>query len=238
MASGEFRGRQEIGKVAIPFVGKRFNPAEFKAYLAQVKFGTFVPKFVTLHHTGNPTLAMRPNGFSDQHLRNLLHYYEVTQKWSGAPHLFVDDREDGIIVFQRLDRKGVHAKSFNRNSWGIEMLGNFDVEPFDGGRGAKVRDISMRALALMCERLKVGADTIKFHRDDPLTTKKCPGIKVSKADVQTRVSALLKQPLPADLIPGSEWGEWKVVLPSGQEYEPVHETSGRRSRVSADSSTH
>ena len=113
--------------MAIPFVGKRFTPDELAAYLTQVQFSSFTPRFVTLHHTGAPNLAQRPNGFSAQHLQNLLHYYQNELGWRGAPHLFIDDRPQPIIVFQRLDRRGVHAVSFNKNPWGIDMLGNYDT---------------------------------------------------------------------------------------------------------------
>lgn len=211
----------------IPYVGKRFTIDTFRAYLEGVAFTGFKPKYVVLHHTASPSLAMRPQGFTDQHLKNLLHYYETTMGWSGAPHLFIDDRADGIIVFQRLDRKGVHAKSFNSDSWGIEMLGYYDKEPFHTGRGAKVRDNAMAALAAMCERIGVGADTIKFHRDDPKTTKSCPGRLVDKADVVRRVAALMAVPLPSDVGDDDTWASWTVRMPDGSSFEPVHVKDGR-----------
>lgn len=211
----------------IPYVGKRYTIEAFRAHLEEVAFGTFRPRYVVLHHTASPSLAMRPQGLTDQHLRNLRHYYENTMGWSGAPHLFIDDRADGIIVFQRLDRRGVHAKSFNADSWGIEMLGYFDKEPFHSGRGAKVRDTSMAALAAMCDRLGVAADTIKFHRDDPKTTKSCPGRLVDKADVVRRVAALMAAPPPADLGGDEAWVAWVVRMPDGSVFEPVHVKDGR-----------
>lgn len=210
----------------IPFVGKRFDAAGFQAYLAQIQFTGFTPKFVTLHHTGSPSLAQRPHGFSSQHLQNLLHYYQNEQGWNGAPHLFIDDQPQPIIVFQRLDRRGVHAVSFNATSWGVEMLGNYDVEPFAAGRGAVVRDHAMQALAAMCKRLGVSADTLRFHRDDPTTSKTCPGNHVKKAEVVARVAALLQQTVPPDTS-DDPWAEWKVVLPGGKTFIPVHSKDGR-----------
>jgi len=211
----------------VPYVGQRFDLAEFKEYLETIQFSGFQPQFVTLHHTGAPSLAQRPTGFSEQHLKNLLHYYQNQLGWSGAPHLFVDDRAEGIIVFQRLDQVGVHAKSFNSKSWGVEMLGNYDVENFHAGRGAKVRDCAMEAVAAMCRRLGVAAETIRFHRDYPLTKKSCPGKKVSKPDVVARVAALLQVPPPPDMGSTEAWKAWKVVLPSGKSYVPVHVEGGR-----------
>jgi hypothetical protein len=210
----------------IPFVGKRYTPKQFEELLKETKFAAFRPEFVVLHHTANPSLAQRPDGFSDQHLQNLLHYYQNMMGWSGAPHIFIDDREDGIIVFQRLNARGVHAASFNSIAWGIEMLGYYDSEPFDSGRGAKVRDMAMRCLALMCQRLKVGAETIRFHRDDPTTNKTCPGLLVQKIDVVQRVASLMKKPLVSD-VGKSDKDEWEVFLRNGVEILPVHIKDGR-----------
>jgi hypothetical protein len=214
--------------MAIPSVGRRFKPSEFEAYLASVDLtkGTFRPAFVTLHHTAAPSLKQRPTGFSDQHLRNLRDYYGKQLGWSGAPHLFVDDREDGIIVFQEMNKRGVHAVSFNRNSWGLEMLGQYDVEEFDSGRGLKVQQTTLQALAIMCKRLGVSAETIKFHRDDPKTSKTCPGTKVKKASIHSQVAALLRAPVPEDIDPSESWKEWKLFV-EGTEFLPVHEHEGR-----------
>lgn len=195
--------------MAIPFVGTRMTRKEFATYLASLKFTSFKPSFVTLHHTAAPSLAQRPNGFSAQHLQNLLHYYQDTLGWNGAPHVFIDDQEDGIIVFQRMDKRGVHAVSFNSTSWGVEMLGYYDVESFDSGRGKVVCDNAMHALALMCERLQVKADTIKFHRDDPKTTKTCPGTKVKKSYVTNAVQQIINgKPSNEN---AEDYSDWTIV---------------------------
>lgn len=196
--------------MAIPFVGKRMTRKEFADYLDSLKFSSFNPTFVTLHHTASPTLAQRPNGFSPQHLKNLLHYYQDTLGWNGAPHVFIDDQGDGIIVFQRMDKRGVHAASFNSKSWGVEMLGYYDTESFDTGRGKVVRDNSMQALAIMCERLKVKADTIKFHRDDPKTSKTCPGTKVKKSYVVNAVQEIINGNSINENA--EDYSDWTVIV--------------------------
>jgi hypothetical protein len=212
--------------MSIPFIGKRMTRSEFESYLRSLKFtSSFKPSFVTLHHTASPSLAQRPQGFTAQHLENLRHYYENTMGWSGAPHVFIDDQGDGIIVFQRMDRRGVHAASFNRNSWGVEMLGNFDTESFTEGRGAKVRDNAMQALSIMCKVLNANASTIKFHRDDPKTTKTCPGRHVAKQDVVARVSALLNAKPPKDTVERPD--EMILVLPNGSTWANTRHKDGR-----------
>lgn len=175
--------------MSIPFVGKRFTPAAFAAYVNGLDWsGGWRGQYPVLHHTAAPSLATRPNGLSDQHLLNLLDYYQNQLKWSGAPHLFIDDREDGIIVFQRLDRRGVHAKSFNAAGWGIEMLGDYDTEDPTTGRGAKVLGNAAHALQTLLSVNNGRPSDIRFHRDDPQTTKTCPGSKVSKAMVASLVA--------------------------------------------------
>lgn len=175
--------------MSIPFVGKRFTPAGFVAYVNGLDWsGGWKGQFPVLHHTAAPSLATRPNGLTDQHLRNLLDYYQNQLKWSGAPHLFIDDQEDGIIAFQRLDRRGVHAKSFNASGWGIEMLGDYDVEDPTSGRGAKVLNNAAHALHTLLGVNNGELSDIRFHRDDPQTSKTCPGSKVSKALVTRLVS--------------------------------------------------
>lgn len=174
------------------FVGQFLKMTEVKNYLDALHFGEWKPGFVTLHHTASPSLSQRPQGLSPAHISNLRDYYRDEKGWSAGPHAFVDDR--GVWVFSRWSARGVHAVSFNKDSWGVEMLGDFDNESFDTGRGAQVRDNAVLLLSLMCQRLFVKADTLRFHRDDPLTTKTCPGMHVSKEDMVARVGALMATP--------------------------------------------
>lgn len=197
----------------IPFVGVRYTPDTFQRHLAQLQFTDFRPEFVTVHHTAVPRLSQRPNGFSPDHLQNLRTFYEREKGWSGAPHVFLDDQPEGIIVFQRLDRRGVHAASFNARSWGLEMLGNYDLEPFDSGRGASVRALAIQTVALLCERIGAPAHSVRFHREDPKTNKTCPGTGVDKAAFVREVESRL--------------GTWKVILPSGHPVGEVRNRNGR-----------
>jgi hypothetical protein len=58
---------------AIPIVGKCFPmAAQFLAFLDELKWGTWRPRFVTMHHTGAPNLKTwrdwqtRPKPISDE----------------------------------------------------------------------------------------------------------------------------------------------------------------------------
>ena len=164
----------------IPYIGLRATIPQLKKYLESIEFTSFKPEFVVVHHTAAPSLAQRPDGFTEQHLLNLKDYYENVMNWNGAPHMFVDDK--GFIVFQSLARPGVHAKSYNSNSWGIEMLGDYDqIKEYGSMRAKEVFENTHEVVAYLCFFLKVEPKTIKFHREDPLTNKTCPGRLVDKA---------------------------------------------------------
>lgn len=111
-------------------------------------------------------------------MENLEDYYEDDLGWSGAPHIFAD--EDEAWVFNPLNEPGTHAVSFNRNGLGIEMLGNYDVEDPSTGRGAQVLMFTARMTKLLLDFFKLDETAIRFHRDDPKTSKSCPGKRISK----------------------------------------------------------
>lgn len=172
-------------------VGKVWDPQGFKDFL--VGEDTSWASSVTIHHTAFPHLEMRPKGFTIQHMRNLQSYYQNDLGWSAGPHLFTDD--DEILGLSPLTSPGTHAKSFNRDSIGIEMLGDYDhVDDPHSGRGADVLHTSILATAALLEHMELGAtsDTIKFHRDDPKTSKTCPGKKIDKDWFVGKVAAAME----------------------------------------------
>jgi hypothetical protein len=160
-------------------VGKKWKPAELREYLATLQKPVWC-RSITFHHTGAPSLAQRPQGFKDNHMQNLHHYYAVTKKWKAGPHLFIDD--DEVFGMSDLRSQGTHAKSFNKSSIGIEVLGNYDVESPTSGRGLSCWHTAASAghALLGWLGLEANAMTVHFHRDDPKTTKTCPGKKVEK----------------------------------------------------------
>jgi len=159
-------------------VGKVWSVDSFKEYLSGLKRPTFA-KSVTIHHTGAPSLAQRPNGFTVQHIHNIKGFYQ-SLGWSKGPHLFIDD--DQIFGMTPLSMTGIHAVSFNRTSIGIEILGDYDCEDPLNGRGAAALRTAAAATKALFEWLDIplNEDTLKFHRDDPKTSKTCPGRKITK----------------------------------------------------------
>ncbi len=171
-------------------IGKGFSAAEFDQYCHTLSWTAWRPGFVVLHNTAVPSLAQRPSGFTKKHMDNFVSYYRDMQKWSAGPHLFIDDRK--IWVFTPLTVSGVHSPSFNKIALGVEMLGDFEKEPFASGRGAKVRDNTVAALATLHAILGLSPKTLKLHREDPRTTHACPGTGVKKLDVVQRVQDLME----------------------------------------------
>jgi hypothetical protein len=170
-------------------VGTSFTPDEFDNYCHTLQWTAWRPSFIVLHNTASPSLAQRPKGLTKQHILNLESFYRDTQKWKAGPHLFIDDRK--IWVFTPLIVSGTHSPSWNKVAIGIEMLGDYEKEAFDSGRGSKVRENTVAALATLCAILGIDPHTMRLHREDTLTTHACPGKSVRKLEVIQEVQDLL-----------------------------------------------
>jgi hypothetical protein len=158
----------------------QWNFSGFKSYLDKIGI-PWHPAAVTIHHTAMPALCHRPQGLTTQHMRNIRHYYENSLNWSTGPHLFVDDTEIPFKGMTPFEEKGTHARSYNRDSWGIEVLGNYDQEDPKTGRGLECWKNAALATSILLKRIGKHPDktSIRFHRDDPKTSKTCPGKKVT-----------------------------------------------------------
>ena len=168
-----------------PIVGKSFTPEAFEDYVETLGPPPPWVQFIVLHNTADPTLAHWHDVPGEQRMHGLTSYYRDDQHWSAGPHLFVAD--DLIWCFTPLHLTGVHSPSWNSCSWGVEQVGDYSVEPYASGAGAKVRDNAVMACAVLSKWAKLDSATIKLHKEDPLTTHVCPGKNVIKADFITRV---------------------------------------------------
>ena len=166
-------------------IGQSFTPEAFKAYVASLNLpaGDWVPQFIVLHNTGIPTLAQYPNGITAQYIEDVVPYYRNAQPgvkpaWSAGPHLFVDDIQ--IWVFTPLSTSGVHSPSWNEISWGVEMLGDYDSEDFDSGRGLVVQQNAVAAIAILSAAVGIDPGTMRLHREDPGQRIIAPGTTWTK----------------------------------------------------------
>jgi hypothetical protein len=162
-------------------VGTSFSPQDFDAYCRSLSWNSWRPRFIVLHNTASPSLAQRPNGLTHQHILNLERYYRDEKGWSAGPHLFVDDKQ--IWVFTPLTTSGVHSPSWNSTALGVEMLGDYEHESFNSGRGLKVRQNAVSAMASLSAALGLDPTTMRLHKEDPATTHACPGKNVKKLEV-------------------------------------------------------
>lgn len=170
-------------------VNRSFNKEQFRDYVSTLQLTDWKPQFVVLHNTSSPRLSQWHSTPGSQRMLNLESYYRDQMKWSAGPHLFVAD--DLIWAFTPLTTPGVHSPSWNGISWGVEMVGEYQEEPFDAG----VRDNAVAALGVLHQWLGADPGTLRFHKEDPKTThKECPGLHVDKADVIQRVRDWMSGP--------------------------------------------
>jgi N-acetylmuramoyl-L-alanine amidase len=179
-------------------IGKGFTADQFHDYVRDVQLTSWRPQFVVLHNTYIPRLSDWHQVPGEQRMRNLEAYYRDTQGWSAGPHLFVAD--DLIWIFTPLNTPGVHSPSWNAISWGVELVGDYTVEPFS----ASVSKNATQALAALHALAGVDPQTVRLHKDDPKTThKNCPGPNIVRSEVVSGVYVALNDIFPGEHTPGA-----------------------------------
>lgn len=173
-------------------IGKKLTVPQFRELVSGFNFGRIKPNSIVVHHTAVPTKEQWRGAAS---IAGLKRYYEG-KGWSAGPHLFVG--EDGIWLFTPMTDVGIHAAEGNatwvRNgvqykgfrgpagcqlkdySIGIEVVGNYDRELWDG----ETKKNALYAIKGLMQRLGIGKDRIFFHRDFPTARKSCPGWAITK----------------------------------------------------------
>jgi hypothetical protein len=167
-----------------------FTPAEFKTYVAGLRWTQWRPQFLVLHNTAEPNLAQwAHSGLGKvegaRRIRNLNHYYQHEEGWHSGPHLFI--APDLIWAACDLTADGVHASCYNKISLGVEMVGDYSRESFDAGDGAKVRDNAVAALAILHGALGLKPGMLHFHKECLRDHHACPGGNVRKPDMIARI---------------------------------------------------
>lgn len=167
-------------------VGSVYDIPLLRERLNLVSLG-WAKRGVCIHHTAFPDLKMRPKGLTVQHIRNMAYGYKNNLGWSSGPHLYVD--EDQIFGMSPMNKRGVHAVGFNKDTVGIEMLGNYNEEDPEDRRGEQVIDLTAQAVAVILRAMSMepSPDTVHFHREDPHTSKRCPGTLIEKGEFIAKV---------------------------------------------------
>lgn len=146
----------------------------------------FNPDLVVFHHTQCPSLAQRPEGFTEQQIKNMEHYYLKEKGWPSTPHYFVDDRRIWLMTHTGIP--GTHCRGHNSHTIGVEVLGDYNVEDPTTGRGLAC----WRNAILLYEHLRATIRSIhsyRLHRD--MSTTDCPGKNVD----DVFINRLLVDPL-------------------------------------------
>lgn len=172
----------------IDIVGAGFTANGFIQYMPVLKFRKWKPQFVVLHQTALPTFAQWHNVSGTSRLNAFANFLGIQNGWTRGPHLFIAD--DSIWVFNDLEKPGIHSPSWNNNSWGVEMVGDFSTEPVN----PNIEENAVQAVAALFKQLKImpNDSTIRFHSDDPRAHGKiCPGKNLSKAIFIKKVALLL-----------------------------------------------
>jgi hypothetical protein len=177
-------------------VGRGFTAVDFQQYVRTVRLNAWRPQFVVVHNTQRPTLAEWRQKPGEEHMRDLENYYRDTMHWSAGPHLFVAD--DLIWVLTPLDTAGVHSPSWNAVSWGVELIGDYDLEPLSDG----TRENAVTALASLHALAGLDPRTLHIHKEDPKTTHTyCPGKNIVKADLIQWLNERLGQDTAGHYLP-------------------------------------
>ena len=170
--------------------GRIITIEQIRGILAATEFsGSFQPKFIEIHNTSVPDIALfrkwqvagKPT--PEQWLRNLASYY-AGLGWNSMPHAFV--LPDGLIgLGAPFNVAGTHSPSWNRIAIGIETVGEFERETFEGTETQKalvaLTGELHKRLDLEPDHYIKGVRGIHFHKEDLASTHRtCPGHLLAK----------------------------------------------------------
>jgi hypothetical protein len=173
------------------FDGTARNREQTLERINALKWTDWRPQGITLHNTAAPTLAQwaESGPAHDARIRNLQSFYEHELGWHAGPHWFVS--RNWINWFSNPLLPGVHSRCFNATRFGIEMVGDYNSEEFNSGDGALVRDNAVFLIAALNLKFGFDPEDLKFHVECTRDNHDCPGQKVAKGDVISRVRAMM-----------------------------------------------
>jgi hypothetical protein len=198
-------------------LAEAYTAEGFNAYLAsrvtrELAMRAWRPRGVVLHNTGflaGPYPVSTKNFYIDmahgdrpldgaQRVRNMWQSY-IRKGWPGGPHLVLTDRE--IYTANPLWLPGTHSPSWNATFWGLEMAGDYDIEPFS----PELRRLAVEAMAGLYSLLghEPENETFHLHKEDMLSSHRhCPGRHAGlKAQWIADIDAAMAQMHPGDHEP-------------------------------------
>jgi hypothetical protein len=94
--------------------------------------------------------------------------------WYSGPHLFIFPT--GIYVATSLTIRGTHSPTFNKNMFGVEMIGDYEHEELPD----EIKNLTASAISVLYSFMGLLPTEVnlRFHFEDPRTTHPCPGKNV------------------------------------------------------------
>lgn len=187
-----------------------YTPDQFDIYVVNDlahKMLAWRPSMIVDHNTGKmvwPGFDVHNNPITPQQRIENMSVDWVSRGFHGGPHLLISP--DGMIyTVWPLWLSGTHSPSWNHISWGIEHVGDFDLEVMPAAQ----RVASLRAKKALYKMLglPINNSTYKFHLEDSLTAHKhCPGKNFgAKADWLLQMNKLPAPVLVSSIELGHTW---------------------------------
>lgn len=163
--------------------------ADFQSHINGIAKPTWT-KGVVVHHTWKP---VQDDWRGMTTMLALKKYYEGLH-WSAGPHIFVcigspNPENDGIWQMTPFTDVGVHAGECNSTTWGMEIVGNFDVKPWS----AELQEFVYEILEVLLNKIEIKSvvkDTLRGHRECN-SPKTCPGKMVNMEKVRNDMQSRL-----------------------------------------------
>jgi hypothetical protein len=180
---------EEVAPMAFDWDPKQWSTVDaFTAYLATLPPPAWL-KGITFHNTAAPTRAQW-QGMT--HVRNLGIYYrdqvqnpDGSRGWPSGPNLFLAAATsfDGIFQGTPVNHPGTHAGPCNSDHLGIEIVGNYNLEPWP----APVNELVYGVLMAVCRWANVPVAKVVGHRECMPGHTDCPGTKIDPGAVRAEL---------------------------------------------------
>lgn len=112
-------------------------------------------KYIAVHHSG--TVEGTPKSFAEYHIKK--------NDWPGIGYHYVITKQGVVYKTNNITTISYHVGDYNRQSIGICLVGNFDLE--------KPTEEQYKALAELIKELQIYNLEIKGHKD--FANRTCPG---------------------------------------------------------------
>jgi len=118
-------------------------------------------KYIIIHHTSRVSMTAE----------ECHEFHQKDRGWSGIGYNFFIEK-DGTIIEGRGFHVGAHAYGYNRNSLGICLTGDFDIEKPTNEQWSSFLELS----TFLMEKYHLLPHQVLGHRELEGTKTSCPGL--------------------------------------------------------------